>query len=297
MSSADLSGIPVIERPATVARAGQQQSRLMRLPAELRLPILRELLVAEQPLDRRSEYHVASIEHRQRAGGTWYTRQEFTFTNGYRLSPQVLSTCQTLLNEGFSILYKENILVLSIHVHGFTECHYRRQQCNGCIASEALQKCAAMWRVGGWVSYNDSTLNRFEQFANMDLYIDDYWHASTFRCVVRCLDSIVAGKSLQILITFGNKITDDQRRSLIRTFQLVRCKSFDISSDTTDKTIEEVKAVVKSSGPVQDLGLLYDEVEGCYEMLRMSNSAVPEMRLLLRDMVTDVQDFRTKGLP
>lgn len=62
MSSTNLTAsnnqddLPLIEEPASLAAERQGDSRLMKLPAELRLMILREVLVANKPLSARSTY-------------------------------------------------------------------------------------------------------------------------------------------------------------------------------------------------------------------------------------------------
>ena len=50
------AGVPVIEKPAYHTPQSHPRSSLMRLPAELRVKTLKELLVAKEPLKYRDDY-------------------------------------------------------------------------------------------------------------------------------------------------------------------------------------------------------------------------------------------------
>lgn len=116
-SDADQSGsdgqnaglVPIIEKRATFKTKKQKKSRFMRLPAECRLTILRELLVAEEPLSYRSEYPDQFLPVPKKRKGKKHAsvKKNVKQVKGYRLSPQILSVCQKLLIEAWPILYRE----------------------------------------------------------------------------------------------------------------------------------------------------------------------------------------------
>ncbi|KAK4916556.1 hypothetical protein LTR66_017008 [Elasticomyces elasticus] len=124
----------------------QSQSPLLRLPAEIRLEILRELLVSAENLGSPKTYPSPRIEalpptpRRQRRPqkakdkldpkGYYHDNQTpssaakqtqskkpvpaVKYVQGHHLYPSILRTCQTLLREGLPLLYGENALNIEI---------------------------------------------------------------------------------------------------------------------------------------------------------------------------------------
>ena len=114
----------------------QVESRLLRLPVELRLQILRELLLSDEVLDTPKLRHFRFIQ-----SGRLFERLTFAendkvdsgdrrealevlsspdvmWRNGFDIYPNVLQACQQLLLEGWPILYGDN--TLRIHTTAIT---------------------------------------------------------------------------------------------------------------------------------------------------------------------------------
>lgn len=72
----------------------QRQSRLLRLPAEVRLIILRQLLKCESPI-----YSLSSTD-------------DISYLGSIQRSAQLLRTCQLIHHEGLAVLYLENTLCI-----------------------------------------------------------------------------------------------------------------------------------------------------------------------------------------
>lgn len=74
----------------------QVQSPLLRLPAELRIKILRNVLKSSQPLYPMEKYRLESPKNLKRAQRLYHAQ--------VKLSSQTLRTCQQLREEGIEIL-------------------------------------------------------------------------------------------------------------------------------------------------------------------------------------------------
>lgn len=85
----------------------QAQSRLMRLPAEIRSKVLRFTL-------KRGDVLISLREYFQRHNGAWIWSEK-SWDRGVQLSSQVLATCQTLYSEAYGVLYDENHLGIFCH--------------------------------------------------------------------------------------------------------------------------------------------------------------------------------------
>lgn len=119
---------------AKLPQLNQNQSRLMRLPPELRLVILRELLVSDNAVEstfalktneQHPEYNELEIDSfwnshmpRNRYGAMWKGRAR---RNKFRFHTRILRTCQKLMHEGWSLMYAENTLAIHIARHWFCE--------------------------------------------------------------------------------------------------------------------------------------------------------------------------------
>jgi len=94
--SYDLEAIPSSRPKKQSRRPPKKKFPLMKLPAEIRLEILRELLWQQEPLKkigRRPWDEVAGVE-----------------ATNYAFHPAILATCRKLNEEGCTVLYEENTL-------------------------------------------------------------------------------------------------------------------------------------------------------------------------------------------
>lgn len=105
----------------------QSLSRLLQLPAELRLMVLRDLLVQSTPIDMRESYDHPYIVHnkgRERDARGRFVKQTWkAIVSGYRLTPSIISTCQHLFHEALPVLYLENNLRIDIQMYWNQRAH------------------------------------------------------------------------------------------------------------------------------------------------------------------------------
>lgn len=95
--------------------ASQNGSPFVRLPAELKLIILRKLLVTSKPVGKPQTYKPDyRLPRRWMKQGKRMRKKKRV--RGYQLHPQILATCQQLFNEGRHLLYTENTLVLNAYL-------------------------------------------------------------------------------------------------------------------------------------------------------------------------------------
>src|ERR1700733_2236098 len=105
-SSYDSEAIPSSRPKKQSRRPPKKKFPLMKLPAEIRLKILRELLWQSEPLKK--------IGRR-----AWY--EEFTRVEGtnYTFHPAILATRRKLNEEGCTVLYEENTAEVMFFCYGF----------------------------------------------------------------------------------------------------------------------------------------------------------------------------------
>lgn len=103
----------------------QQHSSLLRLPSEIRLSVLRLLLLAEKSLFNKGKHVITKLDppgsskrrhstHRSRRKESWKEHSPIV-RHGYGLDSQIICVCQQMWREGWSVLYKENVLGIDIH--------------------------------------------------------------------------------------------------------------------------------------------------------------------------------------
>lgn len=91
----------------TQPRANQGYSRLLSLPAEIRVKIWQELLVADGPISRRTLY---LVENKGVPLSNGPSITSYAVVRGYHLTPAILRTCQMLYTEARPTLYEDNTL-------------------------------------------------------------------------------------------------------------------------------------------------------------------------------------------
>lgn len=279
-SSIDDHAVPLIEKPACLPAANQNQSSFMRLPAEIRLIILRELLVAREPIDKRTrtgEQAGPNGKYKDKRGR--FTRKYENFYFSYGLCPTILSTCQSLLSEGWSLMYHENILVLNMHA-GWTGEHESRifmHGCTGCVASGALQdKLASSLDFtvsqarSSWPLSQTYFLDRFQQFL-----INLAPNAGTFLGPpIRGLAQIMQRKSMEVRTSFTQGTPDAYKRWQLKSFQLMRCKKFAlVPMAGFEDVVQETKKIVESNDKVVELELLMPPLNRCLKMVQIGYNA------------------------
>lgn len=115
--------------------ANQSTSWFILLPAEIRLMVLRELLLCSEPIAERKNYTAAlsrspierstrqplprAAKNDQRPGSKPKEPECKTYV-GYKIAPAILQACQNTLYEGLPILYGENTIQVQLVVDGYS---------------------------------------------------------------------------------------------------------------------------------------------------------------------------------
>lgn len=207
------NNLPIIDGPATRQAANQQQSSLMQLPAEIRVMILRSVLVADEPLTTKSTYPDPAFQppRSKRDNRGRFVAQKARNVQGYRLYPHVLGACQNLLREAFDLLYKQNTLVLRYTPPSWDPSTYSPY---GFVDSEALQqKLVAQtpnmrWELTGAVS----AYGRFQKYTLTGPSWDTTGIYQDLRGAVKALASVVDGKSVRVPVECASNMTRDSKR-------------------------------------------------------------------------------------
>ena len=245
----------------------QGYSPLMRLPAEIRVAILHELLVSDGILVHRKPYDDPGFvppERGQRVrnakGRFQRARKSPKVVQGYRLNPTILRVCQDLLREGWPILYNKNVLAIHIHA-GETvraDCSAPDNTCKCGVYAYVLEAQGLLGKSATSVANSDTAMffSRFGTF-RLDLYVADSDRRYRFlRHAVQNMAQILAHKKIQVSMTRMYHVTPDSTwvKSYINVFQLLRCKAFTFLEPNAFKTISaNVEQIATSGQPVVDL--------------------------------------------
>lgn len=274
--------VPLIETPATLPVADQSSSPLMRCPPEIRLQILRELLVTGEPLDERKTYTEKpgwNGKYKDKRGR--YTRWYANSYLGYNLTPAVLLGCQGLLQEGWPLLYQENTLVLCVHpsyLSGHVPgegCSWKKY-CDGCVWSSALESSVAAhthethtYKLGWELNpFQEQRLSRFQRFIIRNIPQT----TTTLNGPVRTLSKILSQKSLEVQNSFSVHTDVQLRCWQLKSFLLLRCRRFSIAAvDGYEDLISEIVQVVESTEEVRDLERLMEPVRDYLRMICYSD--------------------------
>ncbi|KAK5944496.1 hypothetical protein PMZ80_003778 [Knufia obscura] len=279
-TSVGTSEIPVIDTTPFMSASPQQQSTLMRLPAEIRLMILHELLVSTLPIAKRQQYleqgFQPTSEKRKRNARGQFSRKTANYVTGQRLNPAILLTCQNLLLEGWDLLYHEN--TLSIALRSSNSIDYNDHRCHSCTFVYALEgKC--IFRGYGspkkFVPGLESFLSRFKRF-HIDYNVGpDRRLYSDARTMVIALGQVLAGASVSI-DPIGQSMSgsDVEVRRRLNIFQLLRSKAFDIiTTSVSQDVVKEIRQIVTSDQTIVDLLPTVDQLHDArYMMFAASRS-------------------------
>lgn len=261
----------------SLPRADQQQSRLLSMPAELRLKILEELLVTNSTISTRRQYpsrcieiHASSnkprapprrLRPRKKKSVNSVTdesqEEHVVMVTGIELYPQILAICQALLVEGIPLLYGKNRLGMSL-----------QQMSPFGVPGAIVQLLAPI------LSPQNSTSSEVEDFArrftHIDLDIlgnpDSIWSGGVDYQQLRTkLQGLQTSKcfqdaSLRLSIQPALQVlwhNEKKSRKFISLLQLIRCNTLDFVDIDTDKValsvLDAIKRAVMSADPALDL--------------------------------------------
>lgn len=229
-------------------------SRLLQLPAELRLAILRCLLKRNEPLIGEHEYRASS--------GFDSVKTE----SNLDLSPQILPCCQQLYEEARPILYQENTLAI---LHGsegncyvldfgidFTDYDWSQADEITDLMSLAeymlLTKSEPKFYRGELqrLLRNRSILHEFQK---LDITLYGYERGSIFNAV-RMLRNLVTGKQVTVRFT-PFRDAQDFDVNVLGCLKLWRCKSISVYGVAGENVQNVLDVITETSTPL-DLELV-----------------------------------------
>ncbi|KAK5941494.1 hypothetical protein PMZ80_006773 [Knufia obscura] len=265
----------------------QACSPLMQLPAEIRLMILRELLVSETTFNKRSTYDkpiplvlpkkpvaqptkqpsktkavrvslprkakkvAASPGKKEKV--TTPTRQ--TKVRGYNLYPAVLSTCQQLLFEAWPLLYGNNTLGIYMTPtwnHGYAYTCPCAERAHMSIYAQSSHPLSTIYDSFQLRHTDVAFASRFDHYqVEAAIRSDDFTYRSA-RMMVAALRDLLKGKSLQVVISNAEKLLNNSIQGFINAFQLVRCKKITMAG-IGEITSKRICAVIMSNEAIVDL--------------------------------------------
>ncbi|KAK5081349.1 hypothetical protein LTR05_008143 [Lithohypha guttulata] len=223
----------------------QQQSPLLRLPSELRILILRELLVIPQPIRSKGEADP---------------------------SVAILRACQTTYHEGINILYSENSYGIGMSLAWYELWKVPAEQpLDYRLHDEHDKQHATVTtqdRTAKRLVESDfmTTISRFSR-VQFDTYVEmlDVEHASTRWVLLDCLEMnlrilrpLFVGKDVKVVYPKDLVSALNARkliaRSFLMLFELIRCRSLEFEGVVPEVT-QEVVSMSTGDGEILDLPL------------------------------------------
>ncbi|KAK5944504.1 hypothetical protein PMZ80_003786 [Knufia obscura] len=295
--------LPLIRTVPHLQAAPQNQSPLFRLPAELRLMVLRELLVSNELIGERQEYVDPNWKYpaNSRPRNTKGQFLKVKTVHGHRLTPAILVTCQTMLRDGWQLFY-ENTITIQIYsgrevLQGHSSGKYSCDEClvlpmwdGQCMLHNTIRPNVAPTRLA----------SRFQKF-HIELNVDpntDHYDYESYRDMVQKLLPTLSGACVRVK-PIGICAEDHNFASLeqqLKVFQLLRCQKFSIEATPyVDKTtIATIEHIVMSNEAVVDLWRLLSKLVShrilVYKM-EMSDSELVTLDQLFDDMQTAAIEF------
>lgn len=260
--------------------ASQRSSRLIQLPAELRLEVLRYLLVTDVPIDRRLEYQNPGFEPTRKkvpkrardaqgrfvVGGPTHKQ----LIRGYHITPSVLRACQHIFQEALPILYYENTLQvkvftykpgLPVHIPQFAldmDGNFSKHSVRAGVVMFDRESIMDLPPCFDWY-HNESLANLASRFRNFLVVVSsggEIREPAQIRYMLKAIAPIFLESNVKADV-YRSDIHPSQGPTarhiqLIKFLSLLRCSSFHLTKDFGITTID-VQNVVTSGTPVLDL--------------------------------------------
>lgn len=280
--SSDLPKTVTIDSAKSLPVADQSNSRLMQIPSEIRLMILREVLHSQMPVAQRQVYEVNKMNLRSKPVEIPEVLQKRTRVSlprnaknleaaempeskkkrakkvlGYRLSPHILRTCQSLLREGWPLLYGENTVVLNAYPDPSYD-NYRSISFGAHFTIPAFRSDPAASNGGGFWIFGDDAKRFVMKFSKVQIELHFQrgiiWYDGLRRLVTE-LGQVVSGSTVLVRFVGQADFSDGDVLRCFRAFQLVRCKSFKVldAPDALSSAIKSITETITSDTSVIDL--------------------------------------------
>ncbi|KAK5102543.1 hypothetical protein LTR70_000401 [Exophiala xenobiotica] len=277
----------------SLAMEGQEQSSFMTLPAEIRLMILREVLSRKVPLFGRETYMMP--DRKQQSTTTVKAKKEATRkplprsakperrnppqpivenyykpVRGYGLSPAVLAACQSLLHQGWPILYGENTLTIDFRPHEIKPHIYVSAIFNTLVA-----------RVRDRLRLVSDTRRFASKFKHFELKLVAHNLHSTqlLRDFLRVMQPVLSLPSVHLSASFASVPNVGFHPHNPKALQLLRCKSLTIDGISQGLS-DEVCKVVTGKSKILDLSQAEKKLKPVQKFLTSNSS--PLARTLAR---------------
>lgn len=258
----------------SLPRASQSSSPLIQLPPELRLMVLRYLLLKNVPISSRrsrKRYHtVDSVQKEPTEQSCSIEQNQSSLVSGNRLTPSIMCTCQQLCMEAVPILYGESVLRINIDTDQTkARVTYRSTRANphintGIVAKVTILKHEhVVLRPGyrGW-DQNERLKEFATRFRNFLVMVDtnlDQSSINRLRYVVHLMAPIFQTHKVEITFNVHDSTSapistihmNDQDR-LAKPFLLLRCSSFYFTNLIAPGVLA-IRNVITSSQPVIEL--------------------------------------------
>lgn len=299
----------------------------MGLPTEIRLIILRELLVVEQPLAKRRTYEPPRAKWYYTTAWNCAEEQDFvenlqfllgeTVVSGYGLTPAVLGVCQELLYQGWPLLYGENTLEVDMFP-------------GDCPTTVAGTGISAMYRIGnalvcgeravdgsnvvstgprGGLQLHENAMKLLFKFKKLEVRLNvghthyigcRYW---PFRDLLTHIAPALVGCSVAFMFLNSEMLQLAMLQRWIDALQILRCDQFQLHGVRDDalnkshrrRVIEVVTSqdeIVDLSLPLRNLNSLVHRFESPPIAALYSSWALPTLQNLTNAaMRFDVEEF------
>lgn len=256
--------------PSRACRS-QRSSPFVRLPGEIKLIILRHLLVRDKPISTRTDYEILVEGAKRDERGRFVKRTtQKQQVQGYNLSPAILRTCQRLFADGLPILYGDNTLEVCVGTAATAHTswssslrtlelapkgQFNKQGITARMSIFENQHILQCGRRNDWTFDNVmiDTAQRFSKYLIKANYNPDILHVAQLRSLLRRGASIFAGSNAKLVINWNSpyfpeplpyNLAPHQLRT-IKAFTLLRCKSFQLLRITDPDAIAVGEVITK----------------------------------------------------
>ncbi|KAK5953416.1 hypothetical protein OHC33_005360 [Knufia fluminis] len=238
----------------------QTASRLLQLPAEIRVITFRHLLRAAAPIEPHG------VERRDGTTRVVVMRGRSHYLANLSLSTQLLGCCQTLYHQALHILYQENTLVIS-----FTSGKYERE-INVLDLSVAVpvhpfdtpanvQNLSSCVRHVEQIEVHDGSNGRpdlakistaMTTFNRFILRIESHLTEDVFNAC-RLLRKLLTQKEVTVILARQEDGFEGKFKESLNALKYLRCRSITIEDVQDDYGIDGIERVVTSNQPSADL--------------------------------------------
>lgn len=290
----------------------QPLSRLVQLPAELRLMILRDLLVRCGSICARELYDHPYLVHnkgRERdSKGRFVKQPRISVVSGHYLTPSIIRTCQHFFHEALPVLYRENSLQIDIQT-----CWNRsglisgpRQPSEAQVMLSMLDSTNLVNILGPHTTMNQTLQQLAHRFRNFVIVVKGDagpQHLPRLRVLLTKLQPMFISSNIEVIICNSYSPTSStiqpilevgRHLQLIKSFTLLRCAKFHFTRPS-DPAAVAIQDTIMGCTPIVNLSGFDTNVVLILDMLldRLSRRAnrrqeLQSLKSRLTEAVADI---------